>query len=144
MAALVAKYGVDAIIVFCIMLAIAIKEFIELVKYFKKVIKEQVHKSEKNDEQDALLANNSEQIKEILITVKDVQKKVGILETSDKDGIKAWIVDQYEKVTDDNSKLTEMGWDLLQRRFKHYKDEGGNSYIESLMDEMKEIHANNR
>jgi len=39
----------------------------------------------------------------------------------------------YKQCKKDPSILDSMQMDLLERRYKHYKNEGGNSYIDNLM-----------
>ena len=57
---------------------------------------------------------------------------------SDKDAIKAYITEKHHY-------FTEKGWidyqslDVLEKRFKHYTDEGGNSFIEDLMEDIRKL-----
>jgi hypothetical protein len=61
------------------------------------------------------------------------------LTISDMNDIKAWIVDQYHKF------YTEQGWidafnaDTLDKRYEDYKKEGGNSYIDTLMERLHSL-----
>lgn len=64
--------------------------------------------------------------------------KLEILTQSDKDSIKSWIVEKHHL-------FVKQGWvddfnmDAIERRFTHYKKEGGNSYIGDLMDELRKL-----
>ena len=68
---------------------------------------------------------------------------MALLIESDKDGIKAWIVSKYHQFKEQPEQLDDIEWDLLNKRFNHYKDQGGNSYIEDLMTIMKQIYEKN-
>jgi len=57
-----------------------------------------------------------------------------VLLQSDKDAIKSWIVMIYRKVKVDPKHLNDIEMDLLERRYSHYLDEGGNSYVTHLME----------
>ena len=69
-----------------------------------------------------------------------INEKIDALLASDKDAIKSWIVIFYKQYKEDPSKLDSMQMDLLERSFFHYKKEGGNSYIDNLMQELREIY----
>ena len=71
-----------------------------------------------------------------------INEKIDELLASDKDAIKSWIVMFYKQNKKDPSGLDSMQMDLLERRYSHYKKEGGNSYIDNLMQELREIYNN--
>ena len=76
----------------------------------------------------------------VLDRVKQISEKIDLLQESDRDSIKSWIVMLYHKYKDDDTELDSMQMDLLERRYKHYKEEGGNSYIDELMEELRSIY----
>jgi hypothetical protein len=47
---------------------------------------------------------------------------MAILIESDKDGIKAWIVSKYHQFKEHPEQLDDIEWDLLNKRFNHYKE----------------------
>lgn len=76
-------------------------------------------------------------------TLNDMGKRMQAAETrlddltkSDMHDIKCWIVDQYQKF------YVEQGWidafhaETIDRRYEDYLKEGGNSYIETLIDRL--------
>lgn len=144
METLLQTYSGTQIILFVFLLAVAFKEVLELIKYYKKEGLSFLTKEKKNEEQDLQIAENSKKLDEILNKLELLQDKVSQLEQSDKDGIKAWIVYRYREIQKQPEKLDSMGMDLLERRFQHYKNEGGNSYIEELMENIREIYKKNR
>lgn len=143
METLLQTYSGTQIILFVFLLAIAFKEVLELIKYYKKEGLSFLTKEKKNEEQDLQIAKNSEKLDEILDKLELLQDKVCQLEQSDKDGIKAWIVYRYREIQKHPEQLDSMGMDLLERRFQHYKKEGGNSYIEELMENIRDIYKKN-
>ena len=64
------------------------------------------------------------------------ENRLSDLTQSDMHDIKCWIVDQYQKF------YVEQGWidafhaDTIDRRYEDYLKEGGNSYIETLIDRL--------
>lgn len=143
METLLQTYSGTQIILFVFLLAVAFKEVLELIKYYKKEGLSFLTKEKKNEQQDLQIAENSKKLDEILNRLELLQDKVSQLEQSDKDGIKAWIVYRYREIQKQPQQLDSMGMDLLERRFQHYKAEGGNSYIEELMENIREIYKKN-
>lgn len=66
------------------------------------------------------------------------ENKLEDLTISDMNNIKAWIVSQYHH-------FMLQGWidnfsaDTLEKRYTDYKKEGGNSYIKTLMDRLRQL-----
>ena len=64
--------------------------------------------------------------------------KLELLTQSDKDSIKSWIVEKHHL-------FVKQGWvddfnmDAIERRFTHYEEEGGNSYVCDLMKELRRL-----
>jgi hypothetical protein len=70
--------------------------------------------------------------------INDLRRCVHILIDSDKNDIKAWIAEKYRK-------LMLQGWvddydlDCIERRFANYLQEGGNSYVEDLINDIRKL-----
>lgn len=62
-----------------------------------------------------------------------------MLIASDKDDIKSFIVREYHYFTEEKGWIDDFSLDVLEKRYSHYKAEGGNSFIEELMDEIRKL-----
>ena len=65
--------------------------------------------------------------------LQKAENRLDKLTESDMHDIKAWIVDQYHKFFIGQGWIDAFSAETLDRRYKDYKDEGGNSYIDNLM-----------
>jgi chromosome segregation ATPase len=65
-----------------------------------------------------------------------VEERLEDLTQSDMHDIKSWIVDQYHKFYVEQKWIDAFSADTLDRRYDDYKKEGGNSYIETLMERL--------
>jgi predicted nucleic acid-binding Zn-ribbon protein len=80
-----------------------------------------------------------ETITDLTTRMASAEETLKNLTISDMNDIKAWIVDQYHKF------YTEQGWtdafnaDTLDKRYEDYKKEGGNSYIDTLMERLHSL-----
>ena len=68
----------------------------------------------------------------------NINNKLNILSDSNRNGIKAWLVNMYHTSKKDGF-LDDFAQDLIEKRFEDYKKLGGNSYISRLVDEMREL-----
>lgn len=133
------QYTLEATIIFLFMFGTALKQGYELVQYFRNKTVDHVDKIREQEEALEQVINNMQQQQKQLQSITD---KIDELLVSDKDSIKSWIVMLYKQYKTDPSGLDSMQMDLLERRFSHYKQEGGNSYIDNLMQELREIYNN--
>lgn len=133
---LLGAYSIKDIIVFIFMIAVTIKEARQLWLYYKKTRDESYENDHKDEIQYECIKKNQQ-------TIEKLSKSMALLIESDKDGIKAWIVSKYHQFKEHPEQLDDIEWDLLNKRFNHYKDQGGNSYIEDLMTIMEQIYKKN-
>lgn len=92
------------------------------------------------------LNQNSEDIKMLIEMQKQQNKKIEqqnlrieLLIDSDKDDIKAFITEKYHYFVEVKGWIDDYSLDCLERRFQHYKDENGNSFVADLMSEIKRL-----
>lgn len=92
------------------------------------------------------LNQNSENIKMLIEMQKQQNEKIeqqnlciGLLIDSDKDDIKAFITEKYHYFVEVRGWIDDYSLDCLERRFQHYKDENGNSFVADLMSEIKRL-----
>lgn len=137
MSELLTKFDITTIILVLFMTAFAIREVFELYHYFHDKI---YGRYEKQDNEKDTIDNLSATLASVLQQVKDIDKKINLLQESDKDAIKSWIVGLYHKYKENPKELEAMQMDLLERRYGHYKDQGGNSYIDQLMEDLRTIY----
>lgn len=85
------------------------------------------------------LNQNSEDIKMLIEMQKQQNKRIELLIDSDKDDIKAFITEKYHYFVEVKGWIDDYSLDCLERRFQHYKDENGNSFVADLMSEIKRL-----
>ena len=90
--------------------------------------------------------NFSESIKRLdgLITqtqeeIDKINKLLNMLIESDKDSIKAWIVEKHHYYCYELKAIDYYTLESIERRYEHYKAENGNSYIASLVKELQAL-----
>ena len=150
MIALLQHYSLSDILMFTVFLALAIKSLISFFDWAYVYIKKffNIHYSKIN-QKEALerrlrkgsqvmteLRNSQQTTDEIL---KNLSAKIDLLIDSDKDDIKSYITREHHRFCYDLKEIDDFSLDCLEKRFKHYSDEGGNSFIQEFMQELRKL-----
>ena len=143
-------YSVSDILIFAMMLFVAIKGVTDAYDWIKgkisKVTDRELQKRKKDKDIEIRFDVNSNDIQKILKHLEDSDKKmetltksVQMLIDSDKDDIKAWITEQHHYFCYKLKAIDDYRLDTIEKRYSHYVAEGGNSFIETLMEEIRRL-----
>ena len=150
MQALIDNYSFSEIMTFLITFALALKGFVTFWEWAVDKLKNKFKKeSDKETELDTIkntldehkkdyeiLKDNQLQLQE---DVKHIINKVDMLINSDKDDIKAFITREHHHFCYQKKWIEDYSLDCIERRYQHYTEEGGNSFIKKLMDELRAL-----
>ena len=157
---LLSELSLTQVIIIIFMIAIAAKELITLIDFFVKKAKTSFNKEqEKKDEKQNILEEinkihasilkNEEEHKTItsqILEIKEENKKMftqqqtalNMLVASDIDDIKSYIVKQYHTFHAQGW-IDDFSMDAIEKRFQHYINEGGNSYVHNLVEKLRQL-----
>lgn len=146
---LINNYSISEIISFFVVFCLAIKGTVSFFDWAKERIKksfskEEAHIEEIDNIQDELDKEKrnydtlSETCKDLEATLKEVMLKVNLLIDSDKDAIKSFITEKHHKFCKQEW-IDDYSMDCIERRYEHYIEESGNSFVEKLMEELREL-----
>lgn len=147
---LLEQYSITEIIIFIVLLSSSFKGMVTFwdwfVKWLKGVFQKDHDELARRAAVNTEIKQNLEQIKEIakkqdeLITqINTIQKTVDLLIHSDKDDIKSWITKEHHYFCYEQKFIDDYSLDCIEKRFAHYREEGGNSFIEELMKELRAL-----
>ena len=71
-----------------------------------------------------------------------IEARLTDLTLSDMHDTKAWIVDQYHKFYVEQGWIDAFNADTIEHRYEDYKREGGNSYIDQLIERLRSLPLN--
>jgi hypothetical protein len=71
--------------------------------------------------------------------LQDMSSTIEILKGSDKEDIKAFITEKHHYFCYQKGYIDDYSLDVLERRFKYYKEEEGNSFAEDLMEDIRRL-----
>ena len=147
---LINNYSFHDILTFLIIFALAVKSVISFfdwaVERIKKVFhKENVIEKEKSQIQEHLKENYenikqvSEQQQKLQSEINNITDKINLLLNSDRDDIKSFLTREHHYFCYEKKWIDDYSLDCCEKRYKHYAEEGGNSFIEGFMKDMRAL-----
>lgn len=147
---LLSNYSVEQILLFIVLLAAAIKGVVSWVDWARGRGEKVIEKRKKQDtlqESVNALIKAQENMKndinscqmQLKETINDIKSTVNILKESDKDDIKAWITEKHDYFVYQIGYIDNFSLQCIEARYKHYKDEDGNTFIDGFMDEIRKL-----
>jgi hypothetical protein len=140
---LLSTFSIAQIMIFIVLLAIAIKKVSDFIDWLQSKISKQNKKSQSEDEWKTKINTRLDSfdttLDKIEGSVDKITDKVNILMESDKDDIKAFITREHHYFCYQQKWIDDYSLDCIEHRYKHYKEENGNSFISGLMDELRAL-----
>lgn len=137
------NYSLSEIVLFIIVLAIGIKKFIQFIDWYKKRTSQAVHQAEKPAELEQTIDKHEQQLSEIKQQLSEIKQAINLLIESDKDDIKQSITKEHHYFCYQVGSIDDYSLDCLERRYSHYTDEGGNSFVKTLMEQIRMLPKKN-
>ena len=147
---LFAQYSIEALILLVALLGFAIKAMSELWEWFYNKFKEHFSfRTQRDQNHQQLVA----EIKELSTEIKTTREEVHHLEdnmnqfsdqmkiTTERlqENARNYIIDKHHYFCYQVHAIDDLSLQSLERRFLYYKAAGGNSFIDGLMEEIREL-----
>lgn len=134
---LLQDFSISQILMFIVILAAATKGLISFIDWARERITKQVHKQDKPDQILARTAQNKQELDQIKHQLGSMKKILELLTNSDKDAIKSFITKEHHYFCYKLGYIDDYSMDAIERRYSHYKEQGGNSFVHDLMQELR-------
>ena len=140
---LLENYSIQSILIFIVLLALAIKGCVSYIEWIKGKVDSKIKNKMDKEKEDSELKQDIEDLKksqqEVIGKLDDLTRTVGVLVDSDKDDIKAYITREHHYFCYQIGYIDDYNLDCIERRYSHYKEEGGNSFVADLMGEIRAL-----
>ncbi len=137
---LLKTYSLQEIVMFLVMFAIAFKAIASfwdwLQEWLRKKFGKKENPAQEIEKRVAELFNIQQQQEE---EMGEMHNAIDILLESDKDNIKSWIVEKHHHFCYEVGAIDYFSLESIERRYEHYRQEDGNSYVATLMEELKAL-----
>lgn len=143
-------YSLGEIVSFVVTFALATKGLVTFWDWAVDRIKRALNKQTQKEKERRILEEKIERNEQKILEVSRKQeesnkslnklaKSIDILIQSDKDAIKSYITKEHHYYCYEQKWIDDYTLDCIEKRYVHYQDEGGNSFIEDLMEELREL-----
>ena len=139
MAQLFTTYSVSEVILFIIILAIAIKKFVEFIDWAKKRTRQAIEENNIPNQLMNITQKHEVQLQQIKTDLNSLKDSINLLIESDKDDIKQSITENHHYFCYKLKSIDDYSLDCMEKRYSHYTEEGGNSFVETLMQEVRAL-----
>lgn len=147
---LLTAYSISEILIFIVLLALTIKGFVTFwdwaIERLRKVFKkEQAAENKEKEMRDGIaeagdkLDEVIDQISTISDQIDDMKDVVDTLVDSDRDDIKAFLTREHHYFCYQKGWIDDYSLECCEKRYQHYIKEGGNSFIEGFMKEIRAL-----
>ena len=136
---ILSAYSISEILAFIVALALALKGTVSFWDWAAERLRKMFNKENQQEVDKQKIQTLFEQQEQLAKAVEKLTEKIDMLIDSDKDDIKSYITEKHHYYAYEKKWIDDYSLDCIERRFKHYKDEGGNSFIATLMEELKAL-----
>ena len=154
---LLAAFTPLQILTFVILFSLAVKGIQDLIDFFKGKYKEKFNKDHQKITRDEELDKHyqvcidqhketlelynmvSDKLDDLSNSIKELDRRVDRLTVSDRNDIKQYIVREYHYFVEEKKWIDDYSLDSILQRFEDYKAEGGNTYVHTLVEEIKKL-----
>ena len=143
---LLARFDLTDIIIMLTLLIIGVEKLIKAIDWlrarFRKsydeenILKEEVEDLNKFYEEKKVVDDGFAKVNARIDSICDL---VNMLVESDKESIKAYITERHHFFVQERKWIDYHSMDCLERRFAIYEREHGNSFVEDLMNDLRQL-----
>lgn len=139
MAQLFTHYSISEIILFIIILSIAIKKLTQFIDWVRKRARQAVKESQRPEQIQKVAEQHQEQLENIREQIKSLKEAINLLIESDRDDIKQALTKDHHYFCYKLGSIDDYSLDCMEKRYSHYKQEGGNSFVHTLMQDVRAL-----
>ena len=139
MAQLFTSYSISEIILFIIILAIAIKDFIGFIDWAKNRTKQAVKENENPQELQQKTKQHDKELNDIKQELNSLKSSINLLIESDRDDIKHSITKDHHYFCYTIGSIDDYSLDCIERKYSHYREQGGNSFVDIMMQDLRAL-----
>lgn len=139
MTQLLTQYSISEIIIFIITLSLAIKGLIQFIDWLKKRTRQAIKQSDKPLQLQEKMQKHDKELQKLEKDLIDIKELINLLIASDRDDIKQSLTKDHHYFCYKLKSIDDYSLDCMEKRFSHYKEEGGNSFVKTLMQEVRAL-----
>lgn len=136
-------YTIKEVLIFIVLLALAIKGVLTFMDWaidrLRKVFGKEFQRQTKEQQSEQRIENLEKNYEQLAKSVNTMSEKIDILVQSDRDDIKSFLTEKHHYFCYQQGWIDDYSLECCERRYAHYVEEGGNSFIGGFMDELRAL-----
>ena len=140
---LLSTYSPVQIFVYTIILALALKQAITFFDWANERVRKRILKEDKPLQLACVTKEHGEQLNKIQNEIANVGHILNTLIQSDQDMIRLTIKKEHHYYVYQKGSIDSYSLDCIQRLYTRYKQEGGNTYVQDLMQDLRRLPKDN-
>lgn len=144
------QYSVGELILLVILLLFALRALNEVISYFYGKIKTRFGIENKKEEWQNKISETLQSIKDEIEHLKEqnhqthqhqkeMDSSIALVQERLQENTRSYLIDAHHKFCYEIHAIDDLNLQAMERRYLYYKTAGGNSFIDSLMDEVRAL-----
>ena len=136
---LLQAYSLEEIIIFITLLALAVKGCHSFIEWGYERMKAIVDKTEQPNKIKKHIETHQQEIADLKTALAELKQMTHLLIESDRDDIKAFLTREHHYFVYQKGWIDDYSLNCIEKRFSHYEEQGGNSFIKDLMEAVRQL-----
>lgn len=136
---LLGAFSLTEIVTFLVLLAGAVEGFISFWDWAIARARQAFKKESQREDNIEKINQHEERLNAMDNILKKLSSDIDLLTQSDRDDIKAWITEKHHYYCYTQRWIDDYSMDCIEKRFGHYENEGGNSFVLDLMQDLRTL-----
>lgn len=144
------QYSVEELILFIIIVLFVLKALNEIISYFYNKIKEHFGIENKKEEWERGITEGLENIHSEINGLKEqanknhekqkeIEATMALVQERLQENTRSYLIDAHHKFCYEIKAIDDLNLQAMERRYLYYKTAGGNSFIDGLMDQVRQL-----
>ena len=144
------QYSVEELILMIIITLFVLKALNEIISYFYNKIKEHFGIESKKEEWKVEVKESLDSIHSEIGTIKEqvnrnhekqkeIEATIALVQERLQENTRSYLIDAHHKFCYEIKAIDDLNLQAMERRYLYYKTAGGNSFIDGLMDQVRQL-----
>lgn len=140
---LFSTYSIESIILLLVLVGVALKFIIDLTSFFYNKTKKHFGRQTEEENKYTEILDNllliRREIEQSQASIENLEMRVDLVTERLQENTRSYIIDKHHYFCFEVKAIDDFNLQSLERRYLYYKAAGGNSYIDGLMEEIREL-----
>ena len=144
------QYSFQELVLLIIIVLFALKAFNEVIAFFYEKIKNYFGIQNTKEQWEQNISNALNEIKNEIQTLRDqnikthqhqeeIDQSIALVQERLQENTRSYLIDAHHKFCYDIRAIDDLSLQAMERRYLYYKTAGGNSFVDNLMDEVRNL-----